>query len=160
MKNKFMKISLNLILIVFCTLILSSNVVAQSHYAADVSIQTITVEDFTAKYSTTTVVHSGYVNGADDVELKIILPFPVVVWSISGDGSFSNCSVITSENAFGNAYVLCELGDMDVDATKTVQVTTLKNQSYSFNRFSAFVSSTFPDPDPSNNFAWGEPIGK
>lgn len=157
MKNNLVKISLNLVLTIFCTLTLASNVLAQSHYAADVNIQSITVEDLTNKYSTTVVVHSGTVNGAEDVELKIILPFPVTVWNISGDGSFSNCSVVTSENASaGNAYVLCALGNMDVDTTKTVQVTTLKNPYYCFTMFSAFVSSSIPDPDPSNNFAWGE----
>lgn len=152
--NKKHNFVLNM-LIALLFLMVVTNVNAQSHYAADVNIQTITVEDFTTKYSTTVVVHSGTYNGATNVELRIILPFPVTVWAISGDGS---CSVVTSSNAgVGDGYIQCQLGDMEVDSTMTVQVTTLKNSFYTFNKFSAFAVSELPDPSPENNFAYGEP---
>lgn len=131
---------------------------AQSPKAADMSIDSITVEEIPGKFSVDVTVRSGDNDsdtGGEAVELRIVLPFPSVFLSFSGDAQ--DCTAYKSSLALSDAYIVCNIGDMDFNSTKSVHISTTRNSAYNLKTFSAFVTSKMPDPHPENNFAFGEP---
>lgn len=129
--------------------------------AADMSIDSVAVTEIPGKYVVEIVVRSGDNDsdtGGEDVELRIVVPFPAVYIGFNGDAS--SCIVVSNQNAVGDAYVTCDLDNMDLNSTKTIYISTSRNIFYSLKVFSAFVTNTFPDPHPENNFGCGEPDEK
>ncbi len=122
----------------------------QARAQADVQVKSVNVIRNNNSLVCKVTVYSDHDDFARNTMLRILLPVGVIAISQS---TGCQASLPVGDNTQG--VVTCNLGDLRVADSKTVQITTALPPASVARKFMAFASSDTPDPDPSNNFRLG-----
>lgn len=129
---------------------LAVSALCQALAQADVRIRAINVSGTAQELACKVTVYSDHDDFARNTMLRILLPVGVRVLSQS-----PGCQASTPVGDGTQGVVTCNLGELRIADSRTVQVTTTRPPRRVAKKFAAFASSDTPDPDPSNNFKIG-----
>ncbi|MEM7482281.1 MAG: hypothetical protein AAF481_13980 [Acidobacteriota bacterium] len=125
---------------------------AQIRTQADVSVQRIDAQVRESRFTCRVTVHSFHDDTARQAQLRLLLPVGVRVVSIEPAEKTSSCSASTPARDGTQGLVSCDLGDLDVNQTRSVSIaTTVPPEFVPRSTCAALVWSETPDPEVANN---------
>jgi hypothetical protein len=144
-------------MIIVAVLCIPSSAWSQERWQADLQIRSVRVTQIRdrtgGKLSCEVTLYNENDDDAQRPTVRIL--FPVGVRFVS---STTGCTPNPAAADATHAFAVCNLTNMAVGETRTVEVTTTLPPSFIPNKtFGAFAWSLSPDPNPANNYKEGAP---
>jgi Domain of unknown function DUF11 len=125
---------------------------SQERVQADVKIESVSVAQAAGSLTCRVKVFSDHDDNAHDTTLRILLPVGVRFLRAS-----TRCRASRAFHDGTRGVLTCLIGDLEVGASRTVQVVTTLPPAGFEKTFGAFAWSITPDPAPANNYGEGKP---